>query len=168
MSHKEIHKICKKYNITNYSINDDMSIDVDNDVDLSYSDLHKLPLNFNKVNGDFDCSCNNLESLEGSPSEVGGDFDCGYNHLESLEFSPSAIGGDYYCYDNSLKTLKGAPNKIGGIEFNCNINKLVSLKHAPCNIEKFRCFFNSKGLDYDKYNKSIIRKNKINRLMEDN
>ena len=58
-----IESICKKYGITNYSINIDGSIDVDSDVNLSEKKLTKLPLKFNKVGGYFNCSYNKLTSL---------------------------------------------------------------------------------------------------------
>jgi hypothetical protein len=38
-NNSEIHKICKKYGIKNYTINDDLSIDVDGHVDLSSTNL---------------------------------------------------------------------------------------------------------------------------------
>ena len=37
---QKIHDICKKYNIKNYSINTDGSIDVDGNVDLSNQKLY--------------------------------------------------------------------------------------------------------------------------------
>ena len=45
-SFNDIDSICKKYNITNYTINSDGSIDVDGDVNLSNRGLTKLPLKF--------------------------------------------------------------------------------------------------------------------------
>ncbi len=54
----EIHSLCKKYSIKNYTINGDGTIDVD----LDGKSLTKIPLNFNKVSGDFYCSINNLTS----------------------------------------------------------------------------------------------------------
>jgi hypothetical protein len=71
---EDVHRLCKEYNIKKYTINDDLSIDVDGEVYLWFSDLTKLPLNFNKVNGDFNCIFNRLTSLEGAPKEVNGDF----------------------------------------------------------------------------------------------
>ena len=38
-----IDKICKRYNITNYTINDDGTIDVDGSVNLSQKSLNQLP-----------------------------------------------------------------------------------------------------------------------------
>ena len=71
---QEIHDICKKYNIENYTINSDDSVDVDDNVDLRNLNLKKIPLKFNRVSGVFDCSWNRLSSLKGCPKEVGGVF----------------------------------------------------------------------------------------------
>ena len=94
--------ICKKYGITNYTINSDGSIDVDGNVNLWDKKLTELPLTFNKVNGYFDCGNNILTSLKGSPRWVGSSFYCRYNRLTSLEFSPDYVGGDFRCIDNDL------------------------------------------------------------------
>ena len=59
--------ICEKYNIENYTINPDGSIDVAGDVNLDNMKLTELPLTFNKVTGSFDCVNNNLTSLKGCP-----------------------------------------------------------------------------------------------------
>ncbi|NBO23267.1 hypothetical protein EBU94_08025, partial [bacterium] len=56
--HEEIKKICEKYKIYNYNINDDGSVDVDGDVDLSNKELTRLPIRFGKVSGSFICSHN--------------------------------------------------------------------------------------------------------------
>jgi hypothetical protein len=105
--------ICEKYNITNYTINDDGSIDVNGNVDLYYMELTELPLTFNKVTGWFDCGRNNLTSLKGSPVWVGGNFNCNYNRLPSLEFSPEYVGGHFYCLWNKL-TDNYCDTEIGG------------------------------------------------------
>ncbi len=68
-SDEEIHSLCKKYEIRNYTINPDGTIDVDS-VDLYDKDLNKIPLNFNRVERYFDINNNNLTSLEGSPNYV--------------------------------------------------------------------------------------------------
>ena len=104
-SFEDIESICKKYNITNYTINSDGSIDVDGNVNLSRKGLTKLPLKFGNVTGYFYCSDNQLTTLEGSPKEVGGGF---------------------YCNNNKLTSLKGGPAKLGG-EFNCQLNQLPKL-----------------------------------------
>ena len=64
MTEQEIHNICKEYNITNYTINPDGSIDVDGNVDLSYMDLTEIPLRFNKISGRFWCNSNKLTTKQ--------------------------------------------------------------------------------------------------------
>ena len=97
-----IHDICKQYNIKNYTINDDGSIDVDGNVDLWNRGFVELPLRFNKVTGYFHCGMNKLTSLKGCPRWVGSWFICGYNDLTSLEFSPYYVGGYFDCINNKL------------------------------------------------------------------
>jgi len=78
-------KVCKRYRIENYTINDDLSIDVDGDVSLTSNGLEYLPVRFNYVSGSFYCYKNELKSLKGSPQTVGGHFYCHSNKLKTLE-----------------------------------------------------------------------------------
>jgi len=97
-----IKEICRQYNIINYTINPDGSIDVDGDVYLAYNRLTKLPLKFNIVSGNFSIHCNKLTSLDGCPNHVGGLFYCDNNELTYLDGCPSYIGSHFYCYGNPL------------------------------------------------------------------
>jgi len=130
-SDEEIHLICKKYGIDNYTINNGV-VDVNGDVHLDDKGLTKIPLNFGAVSGDFWCSNNKLKSLEGCPSHVGGNFWCSYNKLTSLEGCPSQVGGDFWCNNNQLTSL-GCPSQIGD-GFYCSYNKLTSLEGCPSEI----------------------------------
>ena len=146
-----IESICEEYDITNYTINDDGSIDVDGPVYLSNRQMSKLPLKFRKVTGYFGCSNNLLTDLKGCPVYVGGHFICYGNKLTNMEYCPSYVGGDFqihenkltslegcpnsinesfYCSDNKLSNLNGVPSYIGG-NFNCNRNKLKDLNGSP-------------------------------------
>lgn len=107
MNIQKIHNICKKYDIENYSINSDGSIDVDGDVDLSYKNLDRIPIKFNVVNGMFYCNNNNLTSLENCPNEIKSWFNCSYNKLRSLSGIPNLKNGIYYCVENPLESLNG-------------------------------------------------------------
>ena len=109
-SFEDIEEICKQYNISNYIINPDGSIDT-NDVYLSSKRLTKLPLKFNKVNGYFSCICN-LTTLEGSPIEVNSNFNCHHNRLTSFEFSPRIIRECFYCYNNNIKSFEYFPSFV--------------------------------------------------------
>lgn len=106
MTVKEIHDICEKYRIRNYTINPDDSIDVDGDVDLNGKELTKIPIKFNNVYGYFTCSYNNLTSLENSPKWIKESFFCIENRLTTLEGCPIS-DGDYYFNNNPLESLDG-------------------------------------------------------------
>ena len=135
-----IYEICRKYYITNYSINPDGSIDVYGDVNLYGGGLIELPLRFNKVSGYFRCSNNYLTTLEGSPKWVGSGFFCGGNRLTSLEFSPEYVADDFSCGYNDLTDLVGSPKEVGSV-FNCDENKrLINPKGCTEKIGKeFNC-----------------------------
>ena len=107
INEQEIHEICKRYLIYNYSINLDGSIDVEDSVYLFNMNLDKLPLKFNKVGGYFGCSNNNLTSLEGCPKEVGDTFYCSSNKLTSLKGGPEKVYDMFYCGGNPLESLDG-------------------------------------------------------------
>ena len=139
--YNDIHSICEKYNITNYTINVDGSIDVNDNVNLHSRKLIKLPLKFRNVTGHFDCCNNQLTSLEGSPRYVR-DFYCHQNKLTSLEGGPIRINGDFDCYHNGLTTLKNAPKEISG-SFDCSNNQLTSLEGCTKEVgSDFDCFSN--------------------------
>ena len=127
---QEIINICKKYNIKNYTINPDGSIDVESDLYLSNFNLDKLPLKFNKVNGDFYCSSNKLTNLEGSPNEVSGSFSCSFNFITSLVGCPNEVNDSFNCSYNELTSFIGSPMGVGK-NFYCNNNQITSLEGGP-------------------------------------
>jgi len=120
--------VCDKYGIENYTINDDLSIDVDGGVYLNRRYLEYLPLRFNYVSGGFSCSNNKLKTLKGGPQTLDGGFDCSNNKLKSLEGGPQTVGGSFHCYNNKLETLEGSPQTVGR-NFDCSNNKLKDLEH---------------------------------------
>ena len=79
-----IEEICKRYDIKNYTINPDGTIDVDGGVFLYDMNLEELPLSFNKVSGYFDCGRNKLTSLKGCPEKIGKEFRCFNTPLSSI------------------------------------------------------------------------------------
>ena len=125
-SFEDIKEICKKYSITNYTINQDGSIDVNEYVDLSNKGLTKLPLKFNKINGIFNCSWNKLTTLEGSPVEVNSSFFCNNNQLTSFEFAPKIIRGRFDCRRNNIKTFEYFPNYVKN-NFHCDGNTIYQV-----------------------------------------
>ena len=132
-------KVCEKYGIKNYTINDDLSIDVDGGVGLGDRGLGYLPLRFNYVGGYFQCSFNKLKSLEGCPQTVNESFFCYYNELKSLEGCPQTVGGGFDCFNNNLVSLESCPQTVSG-DFSCGNNNLKSLKGCPQTINgDFMC-----------------------------
>ena len=125
-SFEDIKEICRKYSITNYTINQDGSIDVNEYVDLSNKGLTKLPLKFNKINGIFNCSWNKLTTLEGSPVEVNSSFFCNNNKLTSFEFAPKIIRGYFNCDFNNIKTFEYFPSYVKGY-FYCFNNSIYEV-----------------------------------------
>ena len=107
-------EVCEKYEIENYIINDDLSIDVDGDVELDSKNLKYLPLKFNYVSGYFTCARNKLKTLKGSPQTVNGGFFCHHNELKSLEGCPQTVDGNFICNDNKLTDLEHFP-EVNGI-----------------------------------------------------
>lgn len=127
---KYIDAICKKYNITNYTINEDRTIDVDGNVNLYDIGITDIPLKFGRVTGDFICSKNKLKSLLNSPNYVGETFNCMDNELTTLEHSPKYVGESFWCGGNKLKSLKYLPEFIGEDLWIFD-NKLESLEYSP-------------------------------------
>ena len=116
---EEIHELCRKYRIENYTINEDNSIDVDGNVFLYKRYLTKLPLKFRNISGSFYCYDNNLTTLEGVPKSVNRDFYCFNNNLTTLKGAPRRVEGNFNCmYNKNLMSLEGISSTIHG-DFNC-------------------------------------------------
>lgn len=49
----KIERELQRLGIKKYTINDDLTVDVDGDVDISYKNLVKIPINFGIVSGNF-------------------------------------------------------------------------------------------------------------------
>ena len=88
---QEIISWLDKMNITNYTINKDLSVDVDSNVNINNRNLTKIPIKFNKVSGYFFCHNNKLTSLVGCPTNVNGDFYCHNNKLTNINDLDSKI-----------------------------------------------------------------------------
>jgi hypothetical protein len=131
-SNEDIHSICKKLGIENYTINEDKSIDIDGHVDFFSLLLTELPLKFRNVSGHFYCFSNKLTSLEGSPISVGGNFYCNNNKLTNLLGSPKEVGGDFHCNGNKLTNLEGITQIRSGdiICYDNNIKDVKGIKEG--------------------------------------
>ncbi len=135
-----------KYEIKNYTINDDLTVTVNGPVALAGNSLTEIPVKFKEtrsidvtnnkltrldwapkfVAGDFDCWDNELETLEGGPTHVTDSFDCDANKLHDLVGAPVEVGGSFICSQNPLNSLKGVPHKVGHYfkAINCGITHI--------------------------------------------
>lgn len=111
---EDIIRLCKEYSIRFYKINDDLSIDITSNINLTHREFKNIPLNFNKINGSFDISENFIESLEGSPKYIEVNFICHNNSLTSFKHSPNFIGGVYDCSRNDIRSFKYFPENAPG------------------------------------------------------
>lgn len=153
MSEQEIHEICKSYDIINYIINSDGSIDVNDNVDLSHKDLNKIPLEFRNVSGYFDVYENNLTSLKGSPIKCR-DFYCSRNLLTSLEYGPKEVRFQYACYHNLLKNLKHSP---------ITFERLSAFSNPLESIDGYNGDYRQLMVDNKE---KLVRKHKLNNLFK--
>jgi hypothetical protein len=133
-----------EYGISNYTINEDGTVDVNGDVNLGYyklkilrfPKLDKIPFKFGKVSGSFTIRDNKITSLEGSPYYVGGDFDIAMNNIESFKFGPDEVEGTVYASSNKFKSLEFMPSEIkyDFIVYNNQLKELDSVSNIEGDI----------------------------------
>ena len=130
-----------KYRITNYTINEDLSVDVKGNVWLNNKNFTEIPVKFPIIRGN---------------------FECGYNQLTSTEFFPKEVYGSFHCYNNQFKNLDNFPKIVTGlidIRNNPNLENIIGL---------WNCDFKGNGIWCDKKWKEEIECYllSINRLKE--
>lgn len=89
---ENIKRFCYDYGIKDFTINKDLSIDINEDVDLSCCGLTEIPININNVEGYFDCSDNLLTTLNNAPKYVTDVADYSSNKLTSFIGFPKCCG----------------------------------------------------------------------------
>jgi acetyltransferase-like isoleucine patch superfamily enzyme len=114
-----IKKWLDDFDVRQYTINDDLSIDALNNLDFSY-DTIEFPkyIKFRKVIGDFRLKHTDISSLIGGPEIVTGSFYCINTTLDSLDGAPIEIYNDCNIYDNVNIT----PNEIDKFKNTSEIN----------------------------------------------
>ena len=133
---EEVQNWLDSMRIKNYTINNDLTVDVKSDVKLTGSGLTNIPVQFGIISGNFNCSINKLTTLEGCPKEVKGNFWCNNNNLTTLEGGPKEVKGSFDCTKNNLTSLQGCPKEVGG-DFYCNDNKITSLEGCPKEVDGY-------------------------------
>ncbi len=105
MTRLEIHNLCRKYGIIDYTINSDMSISVNGHVDLTFKNLKSIPIALKEVSGDFFCGDNQLTSLKYCPETVGGGFNCYRNQLTNFDGLPEFFERPIYLSGNPVDEI---------------------------------------------------------------
>ena len=95
-----------------FEINDDLSVDVDGDVDLRDQNLKIIPVKFNRIYGYFSCAQNDLKDASFAPKYVQHSFFAWANPLTSFSNFPSYIG-------NTLSLLETNINSLHNIHMVC-------------------------------------------------
>jgi hypothetical protein len=112
-SKASIGKWLDKMGIKNYSIHEDLIVDVNDNVSLNNKELFFIPIQFGIVEGSFEINHNYLTNLLGSPEMVGGEFSAMRNNLLTLEGSPKKIRHNFLISLNSLTSLANGPEFVG-------------------------------------------------------
>lgn len=137
----------KMMNINHYMLLEqkagEVSVKVEQNVNLSQKRLTAIPIQFAKIEGSFNCSGNKLTSLKGVPRYIEGDFDCSYNQLSSLEGTPIEVAQRYKANNNQIEHLDFLPKKIGNL-LNLKVNKLKDINFSNLIMEE--------GMIYLQYN----------------
>jgi hypothetical protein len=132
---KDIQAWLKSMNIENYSIQDDLIVNVDGDVKIGTKNLTEIPIQFGIINGYFSCYGNKLTSLKGGPTKVKGYFNCSGNNLKSLQYCPIEVGDCFFANSNQIESLEYSPLVVGG-SFACGYNPIKNLQGFTTSIAR--------------------------------
>ena len=72
----KIKKWLEEYQIHDYTINEDLTVDVNGNVEVMHYGLVDIPVQFGTITGTFNISCNFIYKLSKFPRIVKGDFAC--------------------------------------------------------------------------------------------
>lgn len=155
LSKEEIVEWLKEYQVENWTINKDLSVDVKGNVYLDHCfrpqtknewleqiegyEEHTDPEGYEELtlcdDGTYERrgSYYQFEEKQFEPytlpvqfHKVSGDFGISQNRLATLKGCPKEIGGDFDCEHSGITSLEGAPSNVGGI-FNCAENAIETV-----------------------------------------
>lgn len=113
MINKELIELfCEEFNIKNYYINDDYSINVYQNVVLDNFIGDELPIKFNKVIGYFSCSKSNIKSFKNFPNFIEYNIYFQGNIIENFQGFPKTVKGRIVLWNSTIKSLDGYNGSI--------------------------------------------------------
>ncbi len=108
MINKELIELfCEEFNIKNYYINDDYSINVYQNVVLDNFIGDELPIKFNKVIGYFSCNKSNIKSFKNFPNFIEENIYFQGNIIENFHGFPKIVNGRIVLWGSIIKSLDG-------------------------------------------------------------
>jgi hypothetical protein len=123
---EQVEEFLKDSSIYDYKINDDLSVDVLQNVNIIWENIKIIPVEFRSIMGKVILSGNKLQSLQGLPKEIHGTLDLSNNQLKSLEGCPEIVHGDFDVSSCFLKTLEFGPKRVLG--------ELINIDHLAAEI----------------------------------
>ena len=127
---QRIQKWLDDHDVTNYTINQDNTVDVAGDLNLNGLRFKKLPVTFNKVDGSIYLVSSLLETLEGLPATVPGDLHLNATKLQTTKGMPSQIDGSLDISESVFPTFVGSGLKI--IEADLILTKTIIKSFDEC------------------------------------
>ena len=113
MINKELIELfCEEFNIKNYYINEDYSINVYQNVVLDNFIGDELPIKFNKVIGYFSCNKSNIKSFKNFPNLIELSFYFQSNTIENFHGFPKTVKGRTVLWGSTIKSLDGYNGSI--------------------------------------------------------
>jgi hypothetical protein len=98
----EIRRWLRSMNIFDYTLHDDLTVDVNESIYLSGRKLKTIPIQFGVVKGDFFCDNNSLKTLKGTPHILEGSLFCNVNNIKNLSHLPHYIKETFDCAYNPI------------------------------------------------------------------
>ena len=104
---REIADELRSLGVRSFSVNDDMTVTVTGDVDISRRGLSSLPPNvrFQRIRGSFDASENKFSNMRGFPTIIDGNLFVHKNNLTSLDGCPLEVRGKFFCHANPRRFM---------------------------------------------------------------
>lgn len=127
---ERIRKWLDDHEVTNYTINQDNTVDVAGNLILNGLRFKKLPVTFNKVDGNIYLASSLLESLEGLPSVVHGDLHLNATKLRTTKGMPSQINGSLDISGSEFPSFVGSG--LESVADDLIINKTVISSFEQC------------------------------------
>ena len=144
-SREEIEAWLKECNVGNYEIHEDLTVTLNDDLELSFWRLQSIPIKFRKTKS-IDVSHNQLTRIDWAPEVVDGFFNCNNNFLKSLDGGPKKVHGHFEIDTNAVYNLVGGPEEVNGFYIcsNTNLTNLEGVaKTVQGHLDATNCRINS-------------------------